>query len=145
MSNPYVMARNNFNHGSFTQHGKSKGSRGVVTKEVNTGATITRGMFVALNAQSKAVAATDAAALTFVGIAVAKPVHRKGKYYVRVFTKGFFKMAATSITGDTLGAQMYVKDSTTFDETVTNHVKCGRLVKIVSNTLGWIELNVDGS
>jgi hypothetical protein len=142
---PFSLERTSLNCGSFLYGYSSKGARDVATYEVATGQTITRGMFVALNAQDKAVVATDAASITFKGIAVAKPVNRKGKQYVRVFQKGFFKITATSIGANNAleGAQMYVKTSTTFDDTSVNAVKCGRLVKWLSATKGWIELNVD--
>lgn len=138
------MERTPFNNGSFVYGYGKKGARAVETYEVATGQTITRGMFVALNASGKAVAATDAASITFKGIAVAKKVRRNGLYYVRVYTKGFFKMTATSITSGMLGADMFVKTSTSFDDTagVTNQVAVGRLVKYLSATKGWIELNV---
>lgn len=145
----FTITRTPFNRGSFATGWKTKGARDVETFEVAAGQTITRGMFVALNAQSKAVACGDTAAMTFKGIAVAKPVSRNGKKYVRVFQKGYFKMTATSLgANDTMeGQQMYVKTSTSFDDVtgVTNTVKCGRLVEYISATKGWIELNVDGT
>lgn len=117
-------------------------ARDLVTLEVKTGETIVRGMFVGKDGSNLAVVATDAAGYTFVGIAASKPYYSKRKHYVKVFTKGKFKFAATSITAPMEGSAMYVKTSTSFDDTSNQSVAAGTLVKRLSATSGWLNLNV---
>ena len=139
---PFTLVRDVFNAGSFLFGYSKKGARDIVTLEVKTGETITRGMLVGKDGSELALVATDAAGYTFVGIAVSKPFKRNGIKYVRIFRKGVFKMTATSIIVDMEGYGMYVKTSTTVDDNTTNDVRIGKLVKYISATKGWVDLNV---
>ena len=136
---PFTLTRSVFNQGSLLYGYWFKGARDLIRLPVATGETITRGMLVGNNGSDEAIAATDAAGYTFVGVAAANP--HKG--YVYVWQKGFYKFTATNILGIAIGTQLYVATSTTVDNTSSNNVKVGRLVKNLSDTQGWLELNVD--
>lgn len=136
---PFTLTRSVFNQGSLLYGYWFKGARDLIKLPVATGETITRGMLVGKNGSDEAIAATDAAGYTFVGVAAANP--HKG--YVYVWQKGYYKFTATGILNVVIGTQLYVATSTTVDNTAANNVKVGRLVKNLSNTKGWLELNVD--
>jgi len=139
MSAPFVLARSVFNQGSLLYGYAFKGARSLTKLPVADGETITRGMFVG-TIDDEAVEATDASDYTFVGVAASNPF----RGYIYVWRKGFFKFKATGISGIDIGVQMYVKDSDEVDNSALNSVKAGRLVKNLSNTSCWIELNEDG-
>lgn len=136
---PFTLTRSVFNQGSLLYGYWIKGGRDLVKLPVASGETITRGMLVGKNGSDEAIEATDAAGYTFVGVAASNP--HKG--FVYVWQKGFFKFTATDIDGVANGSQLYVATSTTVDNSSSNSVKVGRLVKNLSATKGWLELNVD--
>jgi hypothetical protein len=138
MTPPFELVRNVFNQGSLLYGFMFKGARDLIKLPVASRQTILRGMFVG-NVRDEAIVATDDTGYTFVGVAAANPY----KGFVYVWRKGFFKFPATGIDGIDAGVDMMVATSTTIDNSSVNSVKAGRLVKNVSDTVGWIELNVD--
>jgi hypothetical protein len=141
MTTPYVMVRSIFNQGSLLYGYCFKGARDLVKLPVADGEEIVRGMLVGVNESDEAIEATDAASYTFVGVAANNPF----KGYVYVWQKGYFKFVASGVTALDLGIKMMVVDSITVDNASDHSVEVGRLVKILSNTLCWIELNVAGT
>jgi hypothetical protein len=136
---PFTLTRSVFNQGSLLFGYWFKGARDLIKLPVATGETIVRGMLVGKDGSDEAIEATDAAGYTFVGVAAANP-HRG---FVYVWQKGFYKFTATNILNVAIGTQLYVATSTTVDDASSNNVKVGRLVKNLSQTKGWLELNVD--
>ena len=136
---PFTLTRSVFNQGSLLYGYWIKGARDLVKLPVASGETITRGMLVGKNGSDEAVAATDASGYTFVGVAAANAF----RGFVYVWQKGFFKFTATDIENLADGSQLYVATSTTVDNSSAESVKVGRLVKNLSSTKGWLELNVD--
>ena len=134
---PFSLIRTVFNLGSMVFGYGKHGARDIVKMPVARGETILRGMFVGDNGDGEAIVATDDTGYTFVGVAVGN--QRRG--FVYVFRKGNFKMKATSINAGMLGTQMMVATSTSFDDNTTNDVAVGRLIKFLSSTKGWIEIN----
>lgn len=100
------------------------------------------GSMVCVNAGGYAVPAADAASFKFVGVAqemVDNSAGASGDLSVSVRTEGIFLLDATSIAQASVLADMYVVDDHTFDESNPgNGIKCGKLVKVESATLGWI-------
>lgn len=86
------------------------------------------------------VPAADTATYLLAGVALEAKAVTTANQYVRVRRKGLFDFAATSITIAMQGSMMYVKDAQTFDNTSSNLVPCGRLVKHESATRGWIDI-----
>jgi hypothetical protein len=95
-------------------------------------------------ADGYAIPAADAAGNIFVGVAVEQADNSSGAnaaINVRVRRKGVFDFAASSILQAHVGDVMYVVDDQTFDETTPgNSVVAGILVKYVSATRGWIDI-----
>lgn len=102
------------------------------------------GSMVALDAAGYAVPAENTAGHRFIGVAMEQVDNRAGgdgARAVRVRTSGVFEFGATSISQANVGAEMYVVDDQTFDDANPGQgIKCGRLVKYVSNTKGWIKI-----
>lgn len=64
-----------------------------------------------------------------------------GTLDIKVYTRGVFKFAATSITQAMVGQMMYAVDDQTFDDTPGDYgVPVGILVEYVSATEGWIDI-----
>lgn len=63
---------------------------------------------------------------------------------VPIFSTGQFKMTAVSITQAMVGDSMVMTDHDTFDDTSTNKTVVGKLVKYVSATSGWVDINPPG-
>jgi len=88
--------------------------------------------------------AASAAGYRFVGVAAEKVDNSAGsggELGVKVFTRGLFKMAATSITQAMVGQMMYLVDDQTFDDVPGGvGVPVGILVAYVSTTEGWIDI-----
>jgi hypothetical protein len=93
-----------------------------------------------------AIPGADAAGNIFVGIAAEQADNSSGNsgdIWIKVWRKGIFELAATSITQAMVGDPMYVVDDQTFDETSPgNSILCGRLVKRISATRGLIDVDV---
>jgi hypothetical protein len=102
------------------------------------------GSMVAVDSTGYAIPAANAAGLKLVGIAMEQADNRSGangSLSIRVRTVGAFKFSATSITQANIGADMYVVDDQTFDDVDPGQgIKCGKLVKYVSATEGWIKI-----
>ncbi len=111
---------------------------------VKTLTKIYAGSMVCLDAAGYAVPAADAAGNIFAGVAMEQADNSAGldgALSVRVRRLGVFEYKATSIAQANLGAQMYVVDDETFDESDPgNGVLCGVLVKYISATRGWIDI-----
>jgi len=106
-----------------------------------------KGGFVAVDETGYAMAfpaVASAVGLCFVGVAAEKVDNSGGSDgddYVKVFTRGLFKMAATSITQVMVGEMMYLVDDQTFDDVPgTYGIPVGILVEYVSATEGWIDI-----
>jgi hypothetical protein len=116
----------------------------IVGYPVAAGAKIYAGSMVCLNNSGYAVPAANAANYRFIGVAVRQVDNSSGAngdQTVEVFREGVFEFQATSIAQANVGADMYVVDDQTFDETDPgNGVKCGKLVKYISATKGWIAI-----
>ena len=113
---------------------------------VYTGTTIAKDDLVAINATGYAIPATNTAGLRFVGVC-AKGVDNtgaSGAKEVEVHRTGVVSMAATSIAATQVGDPMYVVDKNTFDETASNSIACGYLVKRISNIVGWLYFGPGG-
>lgn len=82
--------------------------------------------------------------LRFAGVAVEKVDNSggsNGDLDVRVYTKGVYKFAASSITQAMVGKMMYAVDDQTFDDDPGVYgVPVGILVEYVSTTEGWIDI-----
>ena len=107
--------------------------------------TIYAGSLVSLNSSGFAIPAADTASTTFVGVAAEAADNSgsatNGAINVTVWRTGVFKFPATSITQAHVGSIMYVKDDTTFDNTSSNLIPCGRLVEYISATSGLIAID----
>jgi len=113
---------------------------------VKASTTIAKDDLVAIDASGYAIPATDTAGLRFVGVCAKGVVNSgaNGAKEVEVYRTGVISMAATSITQAMVGTTMYVVDKNTFDNTSSNLIACGTLVKVISTTLGWIYIGLGG-
>jgi hypothetical protein len=87
--------------------------------------------------------AANTSGLQFVGVAtetVDNSSGSNGDLWITVRRKGIFRLNASSITQAMVGDIMYAIDDQTFDETGSNGVVVGRLVRYVSATEGWIDI-----
>jgi hypothetical protein len=111
---------------------------------VKGGVRIFAGSMVAVDATGYAVPAGNTAGHRFVGVAmeqVNNTTGADGAALVRVRTSGLFEFGAASISQANVGAVMYVVDDQTFDDANPGQgVTCGRLLKFVSATKGWIKI-----
>lgn len=111
---------------------------------VKGGARIFAGSMVAVDATGYAVPAGNTAGHRFVGVAMEQADNRAGAdgaMLLRVRTSGVFEFGATSISQANVGAVMYVVDDQTFDDVDPGQgVQCGRLMKFVSATKGWLKI-----
>lgn len=109
---------------------------------VKGGTQIFAGGMVAVDSSGYAVPAGNVAGHKFIGVALEQADNRTGgdgALQVRVRMTGVFEFEAVSIAPANVGAEMYVVDDQTFDDVNPGQgVKCGRLVKYVSATKGWI-------
>ncbi|MFA5187075.1 MAG: hypothetical protein WC551_11385 [Patescibacteria group bacterium] len=116
----------------------------LATYPVYQSVTIYNGALVSINSSGYAIPAADTASTTFAGVATAQADNSSGSsgaINVTVRRKGVFKFPATSITQAHVNGIMYLKDDQTFDNTSSNLIACGRLIKYESSTLGWIEID----
>jgi len=107
--------------------------------------TIYKGSFVGIPADGYVEALVVAAGvnLRFAGVAYEQVVcASNGTKYVRVYTQGIFKFAASSITQAMVGQMMYAVDDQTFDDIPADGfaVPVGKLVEVESSTEGWIDI-----
>lgn len=111
---------------------------------VKAATTIYKGALVSRNASGYAIGSSDTASEIVVGVAVKQANNSAGAAgAIRVIVRqGVFLLAATSIAITAVGAQMYVVDDQTVDETDPgNTCKSGVLVEYVSATSGWVLLD----
>jgi hypothetical protein len=112
---------------------------------VKASTKIYAGGMVCVDATGYAVPAADAAGNRFVGVAMEQADNSgslvDGNITVRVRRQGLFELKATSIAQANVGADMYVVDDETFDESDPgNGIKCGKLHKVESATRGWLDI-----
>lgn len=103
------------------------------------------GSLVMADSSGYAVPGADTAGAKFLGVAmeyVKNNPGANGAKTVRVRQRGVFDFKASSITQAMLGDMMYLVDDETFDDAAgpTNDIPCGKLVKFVSTTRGWIDI-----
>jgi len=113
---------------------------------VAAGAKIYAGSLVMANASGYAVPGADTSGCKFLGVAleqVDNTAGANGTKSVRVRRTGVFEFAATSISQAMLGDPMYLVDDQTFDDAAgtTNDIRAGVLMKYISATKGWIDIN----
>lgn len=106
---------------------------------------IYKGALVCTDTDGYALAAADTANYKFIGIAYDKQDntgtgHADGAKKVRVYRRGIFKLVCTGIMQSQVGQLMYVKDDQTVDDSSTNWICVGRLVKFVSTYVGWVDI-----
>lgn len=106
---------------------------------------IYKGALVCIDTDGYALAAADTADYKFIGIAYDKQDntvtnHADGFKKVRVYRRGIFKLTCTGITQAMVGQLMYITDDQTIDNTSTNWICCGRLVKYVDANTGWVDI-----
>ena len=109
---------------------------------------IWKGAFVGLDANGLLVAWSDAANISFAGVAYESVLSdASNPFYCRVEKKGSF--LANPATGNTfaqsnVGAEVYVNSDNQVTPTVgdvTNAVKCGRIVEFISTTSVRVKIN----
>lgn len=102
------------------------------------------GSMVCVNATGYAAPAADTVNFKFVGVALEWKDNSGGSpgdKKVLVRREGIFQFDASSIAQASVGADMYVVDDHTFDESDPGQgIKCGKLVAVESQTLGWIAI-----
>jgi len=100
------------------------------------------GSMVCINSAGYAVPAANASGNKFAGVALHQADNSSGSdgdINIIVRTEGVFEFAASSIAQTMIMDDMYVVDDQTFDETNPGHsVKCGKLLKYISTTKGWL-------
>lgn len=115
---------------------------GVITVPVAASTTINKGDIVCINPSTGgAVQGANTSGLLFVGIAAEGKDNSAGLLaakYIKIYTKGLFKMTGASLAITANGATMYATGAATVDETGSNAVIVGKLIKYVSATSGWV-------
>lgn len=104
------------------------------------------GSLVNANSSGFAVPAADMAGHKFLGVAMEQVDNTggaNGAKKVRVRRSGVFEFDALSITQAMVGTAMYVVDDHTIDDASgpINDIRVGVLVKYVSDTKGWVDIN----
>lgn len=117
----------------------------LISVPVAASKVIYKGAMCKKNSSGYLVPAADAAGLqgqTYVAYEkVDNSSGADGAVKCRVYRKGIFLFAATSITQAMVGKRMFVVDDQTFDDAAgTNGIVAGRLVEFVSTTSGWIDI-----
>jgi hypothetical protein len=112
---------------------------------VKASTKIPAGVMVCVDSTGYAVNAANTSGHIFVGVSTREADNSgsvvNGAISVQVRTEGVFEFAASSIAITNVGADMYVVDNQTFDESDPgNGITCGKLVKYVSATKGWIKV-----
>lgn len=115
---------------------------------VLTATKIPAGVLVARDTSGYAKNATDAASLTFAGVAKEQADNTDGAtgdITVKVHTKGRFKFAAAATyTAADIGKQVYVSDNETVAVAAPSHsLKCGRLIAVDASGDVWVEIDAD--
>lgn len=110
---------------------------------VTSGEIIYKGAMVCVDTDGYLLAAADTAGYKFAGIAYEQKDNSSGldaALSCRVYTKGVFLLTCTSIMQSMVGNLLYVTDDDVVDESSTNDIVAGRLVKYVSATQGWVDI-----
>jgi|UniRef100_A0A7C5AKY8 hypothetical protein len=113
---------------------------------VAANAKIYAGSMVCANSGGYAVPAADTAGYRFLGVALEQVDNTNGANgakKVRLRRTGVFEFDALSITQAMVGTSMYVVDDHTIDDASgpVNDIRVGLLVKYVSDTKGWVDIN----
>jgi len=119
------------------------GSFTLVEMPVKASTHIYKGALVSVDSTGYLIPAADTASTVVVGVAYEEGDNSSGSngdVTVRVMRGGIYRYDATSITQAMIGATMYVKDDHTFDDSSSNSIACGKLVKYISATEGWIDI-----
>jgi len=102
------------------------------------------GSLVCINATGYAAPAADTVNFKFAGVAlewIDNSGGSPGDKKIRVRRDGIFQFDASSIAQASVGADMYVVNDHTFDESDPGQgIKCGKLVAVESSSLGWIAI-----
>ena len=111
---------------------------------VKAATRIYAGAMVAVDSTGYAVPAGNTAGHKLMGVALEQVDNlagANGAKVIRLRTTGAFEFGALSIAQAHVGAEMYVVDDQTFDDVNPGRgVKCGKLVKYVGATKGWIKI-----
>jgi hypothetical protein len=104
------------------------------------------GSMVCADTDGYVVPASDTPGLKFLGVALEQVDNTEGAdgaKIVRLRRTGVFEFDAASITQAMLGSTMYIKDDHTMDDAAgcTYDVRVGILVKMVSETRGWVDIS----
>lgn len=110
----------------------------IIALTVKAATTIYKGSLVNVDATGYAVPAADAASVVFMGVAMESGTAGQT---IRVYRRGVFQFVipATATIAD-VGQRVYVADSATVTKTVGNGVYVGRIIKVVSSTSVWVDL-----
>lgn len=104
---------------------------------------IWKGSLVCIGTDGYAVVGADTAGYRFVGVAyetVDNSAGSAGALEIRVFNTGVHKIPGASITQAMVGRKMYVSDSGAMDDSSTNRLEVGVLVRYESTTSGWVDI-----
>jgi len=115
-------------------------------------AKIYHGALVCADTNGYAVPGADAAGLKFLGVAwcpsngdgvVDNTGGANGDKWITVARTGIFEFDALSITQAMVGSAMYIVDDHTIGDASgpNNDIRVGILVKYVSDTKGWVDIN----
>ena len=104
------------------------------------------GSLVCADTNGYAVPGSDTPGLKFLGVALEQVDNIGGANVakiVRLRRTGVFEFDAASISQTMLGSTMYVKDDHTMDDAAgcTYDIRVGILVKLVSDTRGWVDIS----
>jgi|UniRef100_A0A7C3Z1X2 predicted RecA/RadA family phage recombinase len=104
------------------------------------------GSLVCANTNGYAVPAADTVGLKFLGVALEQADNTtgaNGAKKVRLRRSGVFEFDALSITQAMVGSAMYIVDDHTIDDASgpNNDIRVGILMKYVSDTKGWVDIN----
>jgi hypothetical protein len=120
---------------------KAKFKGGLITVPMAASTTINKGDIVCINpGTGGAVQGANTSGYLFVGIA-AEGKANSGSLadkYIKVYTKGLFLLTGGTLAVTANGATMYAVGAATVDETGSNSVIVGKLIKFVSATSGWV-------
>ena len=109
----------------------------IIALTVKAATTIYKGGMVAVDATGYAVPAADAAGTVFMGVAMEGGTAGQT---VRVYRRGIFNFVAANMAVTDMGARVYVADDATVTKTVGNGVYVGKIVRVISATSVWVDL-----
>jgi len=123
-----------------------RGAGKIRSFDVTANDTIYKGSLVSIDTDGFALPSTDTAAYRFVGIAVEQADNTGGSdgdIEVKVYTEGCFKLTGVSLAQANVGTILYVNDDNSVEDGTGAAQDCavGMLVKYISATSGWVEIN----